>query len=246
MDPTLPLHPGGGSVPSQGPSQEIRARRDRIREQVGSERWRASRDLLVVEAARATLQLTGTAIPETELRAAVEGAPTATFAPALGALRLLQRAAADRDPTRELIREVHAVSAGEAGASPFRGHQIEPQFQGAGLSPPQTIEIRLAELLEWISGTSGQDLETAPRAALFFARFLEISPFVRANFRVAHLMLTFFTLADDQPPVWFEAEDAPGIRDDVSRAFRFDTGPLTARIESSLHRSLDRVSGPES
>ena len=61
--------------------------------------------------------------------------------------------------------------------------QIEPQFQGAGLSPPQTVALRLGNLLEWVSGASGRDLETAPRAALFFARFLEISPFERAKLR---------------------------------------------------------------
>lgn len=241
MSEALPLHPGAGTPRPQGPGQEIRARRDRIREEVGSQRWRSGKEALVVEAARATLQLTGTPLAEAEIQAARHGAPTPAFGPALGALGLVGKAAADRDPTEALIGEVHAVSAGLAGASPFRTIQIEPQFQGASLSPPQTVALRLGNLLEWVSGASGRDLETAPRAALFFARFLEISPFERANFRVAHLMLTFFALADDQPPIWFEVEDAPGIREDVSRAFRFDTAPLTERIERSLHRSLDRV-----
>ena len=244
MTDALPLHPEAAAPRPQGPGQEIRARRDRIREQAGSEPWRSGREALVVEAARATLQLTGTALTEEEIQAARQGAPTPAFGPALGALGLIGRAVAQRDPTQELISEVHAVSAGLAGASPFRTVQIEPQFQGASLSPPQTVALRLGNLLEWVSGASGRDLETAPRAALFFARFLEISPFERANFRVAHLMLTFFALADDQPPIWFEVEDAPGIREDVSRAFRFDTAPLTERIEGSLHRSLDRVAGP--
>ena len=244
MSEALPLHPGAGTPRPQGPGQEIRARRDRIRERAGNERWRSGREALVVEAARATLQLTGTALTDEEIQAARRGAPTPAFGPALGALGLLGNAATDRDPTEELIREVHAVSAGLAGASPFRTVQIEPQFQGAGLSPPQTVALRLGNLLEWVSGASGRDLETAPRAALFFARFLEVSPFERANFRVAHLMLTFFALADDQPPIWFEVEDAPGIREDVSRAFRFDTAPLTERIERSLHRSLERMAAP--
>ncbi len=241
MSDSLPLHPGAGAPRPPGPGQEIRARRDRVREQAGSERWCAECEALVVEAARATLQLTGAAPSEEEIHAAREGAPTPAFGPSLGALGLVGRAARDRDPTRELISEVHAVSSGLTGASPFRTHQIEPQFQGASLSPPQTLALRLGELLDWISGASGKDLETAPRAALFFARFLEISPFERANFRVAHLMLTFFSLADDQPPIWFEVEDAPGIREDVSRAFRFETAPLTERIGRILHRSLDRV-----
>ena len=248
MADSLPLHPGAGSGAGaprpQGPGQEIRARRDRIREQAGGEPWRSRRAALVAEAARATLQLTGTELTEQEIEAARQGRFPPSFGPALGALDRIGRAAADRDPTVDLICEVHALSASLVGASPFRTVQIEPQFQRAGLSPPQTVALRLGELLEWISGASGRDLETAPRATLFFARFLEISPFERANFRVAHLMLTFFALADDQPPIWFEAEDAPGIREDVSRAFRFDTAPLTARIEGALHRSLDIVAAP--
>ena len=223
----LPLHPIGGVPRSPGPGQELRARRDAIRERIGTGGWRAGCRGLLSEAARATLRLTG--IPEAEGR------------DALGALARLERAAEVRDPTMQLIAEVHGIVTGGAGASAFRASQIEPQFPGSSLSPPQTIPLRFGELLDWISGASGRDLETAPRAALFFARFLEISPFARANFRVAHLMLSFFALADDQPPIWFEVEDAPGIREDVSRAFRFDTGPLTARIETALRRSLARI-----
>lgn len=243
MSDALPLHPGAGASPPPGPGQAIRARRDRVREAIGNEGWSAGSEALMVEAARATLQLTGTVLSEAEIQGTREGRPTPEFGPPLGALELLRRAARDRDPTGELISGVHAA-AGAGAASPFRSHQIEPQFPGASLSPPQTISLRLGELLSWISGVSGKDLETAPRAALFVARFLEISPFAHANFRVAHLMLSFFAFADDQPPIWFEVEEAPGIREDVSRAFRFDTGPLTERIEQSLHRSLDRVETP--
>ena len=241
MDPTLPLHPEAGAVRPPGPGQEVRARRDRVRARVGGERWRAGGQALALEAARATLQLTGVPVSGEETRSARRGAPPPVLGPSFGALGLIARAAADRDPTPELISEVHAVSTGARGASPFRSGQLEPQFPGASLSPPQTVEMRLQELLEWISGDSGRDLETAPRAALFFARFLEISPFARANFRVAHLMLSFFALADEQPPIWFELDDAAGIREDVSRAFRFDTAPLTSRIERALHHSLDRI-----
>ena len=246
MSETLPLHPGGGpgsgEVRPQGPGQEIRARRDRVRAQVGVEQWRLSRRPLLVEVVRATLELTGAAPSPEALHAARKGSLPAEFGSCLGALGLLERAAAERDPGADLIAEAHAAATGAgAGASLIRAGQIEPQFEGASLSPPQAISLRLGELLNWISGASGRDLETAPRAALFFARFLEISPFERANFRVAHLMLSFFALADDQPPIWFEAGDAAGIRDDVSRAFRFDTAPLTVRIERALHLSLDRI-----
>lgn len=229
MPDPLPLHPGAGAPRSRGPGQELRARRDAIREQLGPGRWREGRRALLPDAAAATLALTGGA------------ASAGRTDPVFVALARIERAAAERDPTPKLVAEVHGIASGAPGGSSFRSRQIEPQFAGSGLSPPQTIPLRLGELLEWISGASGRELETAPRAALFFARFLEISPFARANFRVAHLMLSFFALADDQPPIWFEAEDAAGIREDVSRAFRFDTGPLTARIERALHTSLARL-----
>ena len=229
MSAPLPLHPDAARPP--GPGHEIRSRRDAIREVLGAGNWSARSRALLPDAARATLRLTGVST----------GGAGPELAPPLAALARIERAAAVRDPTPELIAGVHAAATGTPGASPFRALQIEPQFSGSRLSPPQTIPLRLGELLEWLSGTSGKDLEAGPRAALFFARFLEISPFARANFRVAHLMLSFFTLADDLPPIWFAVEDAPGIREDVSRAFRFDTGPLTARIEAAIRVSLDRV-----
>ena len=243
MTATLPLHPGPAAAPPQGPGQELRARRDAIRRGMGPIAWfRATRPLLA-EAARATLQLTGTAFTDAEIaRVRREGAQAHPALPAaLGALAAIERAASERDPTAPLLGQVHQISTGAPQESDFRSVQIAPQFPGASLSPPQTIPLRLGDLLGWISGKSGKDLETAPRAALFFARFLEISPFANANFRVAHLMLSFFALADGQPPIWFELADAEGIRSDVSRAFRFDTAPLTSRIEAALRESLSRI-----
>ncbi len=242
----LPLHPGAGAPPA-GPGQELRARRDRLVARIGQARFDAGALALRVEAACATMELTGASPPEDEVARArsgdIRGAPS--LAAPLGAIARMSQAAPGRDPDARLLGEIHQIATGSAEESGFRSTQIDAQFDGASLSPPQTIPIRLGDLLGWIGGQSGRDLETAPRAALFFARFLEISPFARANFRVAHLMLTFFALADGQPPIWFEVGDATGIRSDVSRAFRFDTAPLTARIEAALARSLDRVASAD-
>lgn len=247
MPESLPLHPGGGapSGPPPGPAQELRARRDAVAAALGESGWTEGVRALFPRAAAATMELTGAAVSEAEREAAAGAVvPSGVLGPPMAALAHLSEAAArDRNPTRRLAAEVHALATSTPGPSPFRLEQIEPQFSGAGLSPPQTIAVRFDDLLEWISGGSGRDLETAPRAALFFARFLEISPFSRANFRAAHLLLTFFALADRQPPIWFEAADAAGIRSEVSRAFRFDTAPLTGRIEQALRRSLDEVAG---
>lgn len=262
MDQPLPLHPRAAAPADlpPGPGPELRARRDGLVGRLGERRWTAGVRRLFPEAARATLELTGSPVPEADFRAAAAGTgddrkngengengqvvPAGVLGPPLAALaRLSEAAAGDRDPGEDLAAEVHALATAAGVRSPFRLEQIEPQFSGAGLSPPQTIALRLDELREWISGDSGRDLETAPRAALFFARFLEISPFARANFRTAHLFLSFFALADGQPPIWFEVADAAGIRSEVSQAFRFDTAPLTGRIERALARSLDLVAG---
>lgn len=255
MSEPLPLHPqaaapaGPSPGPPPGPAQELRARRDAVAAALGEAGWTEGVRALFPRAAAATLELTGeltgAAVGEAE-REAAAGAfvPRGVLGPPMAALAHLSEAAArDRNPTGRLAAEVHALATSAPSPSPFRLEQVEPQFSGAGLSPPQTIAVRFDDLLEWISGGSGRDLETAPRAALFFARFLEISPFSRANFRAAHLLLTFFALADRQPPIWFEAADAAGIRSEVSRAFRFDTAPLTGRIEQALRRSLDEVAG---
>ncbi len=239
----LPLHPGVDAPAPAGPGQELRMRRDRLVTRIGRRRFEAVCEALQLEAARATLELTGAAPSSDELARARKGQLAAApgLAAPLGALGRIAQAAPGRDPDAPLLGQVHQIATGSSDKSGFRSVQIEPQFEGAGLSPPQTIPTRLGDLLGWIGGKSGRDLETAPRAALFFGRFLEISPFPRANFRVAHLMLSFFTLADGQPPIWFELDEAGGIRSDVSRAFRFDTAPLTARIEAALERSLDRI-----
>lgn len=250
MATNLPLHPGAAAAvaapdPARpaGPGQEIRERRDAIRRRIGPVTWfRATRPLLT-EAARATLELTGTTLSHAEIAAVRKSGPAAhpAFTAPFAALAAIEQAARERDPTAPLLGTVHRIATSAPQESAFRSVQIQPQFDGASLSPPQAIPLRLGDLLGWISGKSGKDLETAPRAALFFARFLEISPFGQANFRVAHLMLSFFALADGQPPIWFEIGDAAGIREDVSRAFRFDTAPLTARIEAALRESLARI-----
>ncbi len=245
MDSLLPLHPGAAAPADAG--RELRARRARMVERLGEPAWEARRRALHVEAAAACLALTGAA-PGPDERAAAEaawkdgGAPPPAFAPVLGALEHVSRAARGGEGIgADLVASAHALCIGEPPPSMIRTIQIEPQFPGGGLSPPQTIGLRLGELFEWIGAPSGQELVPAPRAALFFARFLEISPFLRANFRVAHILLTWFSAAGGYPPIWFDRADAAGIRQDVSRAFRFDTAPLTARVEAAIRRSLDRV-----
>ncbi len=196
----------------------------------------------MVEAAGKCLALTGSPPAPADWARARTGAAVQPFVPILAALGRVEAAAREGGKLdAELITAAHALAVGDPPPSLIRTIQIEPQFPGGALSPPQTIGLRLGDLLEWIDAPSGQDLVPAPRAALFFARFLEIAPFLNANFRVAHVLLTWFMRSGGYPPVWLRREDAAEIREEVSRAFRFDTAPLVTRIESSMRRSLDLV-----
>ncbi len=234
----LPLHPGPG-----GPGQELRERRAGIVARLGEAAYEARCRELRVEAAGECLALTG-APPEAEAweTARAGKKPSPAFAPVLAALdRVALKGQEGAALDAEQITTVHALSLGEPPPSMIRTIQTEPQFPGGSLSPPQTIGLRLGELLEWLGGPSGQELVPAPRAGLFFARFLEISPFLSGNFRVAHILLSHFSIAGGYPPIWFRRSEAVAIREEVSRAFRFDTAPLVTRIENSIRCSLDLV-----
>ena len=244
MPAALPLHPGAASRPG-GPAPELRVRRDALFREAGPERWRAGTRVLLIEAARATLELTGAPAAPGEVEAARGGGIDAAspLAAPLRALFRLEQAASGRDPSGPLIGEVHALAAGESGTSSFRASQIEPQFSGASLSPPQTIPLRFGELLGWVSGESGRDLDTPPRAALFFAPVPGDLPVPARQLPGRPPDAQLLRPCRRPSPIWFEAGDAAGIREDVSRAFRFDTGPLTARIERALDLSLTRITG---
>lgn len=76
------------------------------------------------------------------------------------------------------------------------------------------------------------------KAALAFARLLEISPFEHGNFRTGHLLLSFFAFADRYPPFFLRLDDADAVREEVERAMAFETLPLVNRLARSLASSL--------
>lgn len=245
--PELPIYPRRGR---EAPGYALERRAARLRG-LPAERLEEGLHRLRVDCAFETLRLTGASIEkETVRRLAeehrrlgkrVEG--DALILGQLDALEAIEAAAqagewGDLSATR--IREVHRL-ANPPSEGDFRTGPLEPQFRQARPSEARFVPAKLQNLLEWLEAESGRSMFPAERMALWFPRFVEISPFEHGNFRTAHLFASFFARAAGYPYVTFRFEEAEAIRSDVERAFRFDTGPLVQRFSDALARALDVI-----
>ena len=159
----------------------------------------------------------------------------------LEAIVAIEKSAEERDePDVELICRVHQL-ANPGADGRFRASDAKPQFRNARPSPPRFIAARLDNLLDWLSAESCRQMFPAQRMALWFARFVEISPFERGNFRTGHLLLSFFACSAGYPPMTLRLDEAEPLREDLERAIVFDTAPLVARFSDAMSRAL-RVS----
>jgi Fic family protein len=239
--PELPIHPARGR---EAPGYSLERRLSRLRDAsaLGSD------DIfpLSVECAFETLRLTG-AGAERELVSRLaferrrEGGKREGDALVLGqfdALDAIDRAATRGKPLDEaLVREVHRF-ANPPSEGEFRTTELTPRFSNARPSPPRFVAARLQNLLDWLSAESARAMFPAERMALWFPRFVEISPFERGNFRTGHLLASYFSRAADFPAISFRLEDADEVRSELEKAFHFDTLPLVNRFTDALDRAL--------
>ena len=228
--PDLPIYP----QKREAPGYALERRLSRLHES-SSESYARALEALRNQCAKETLRLTG-APNESEKSELVQAQLTA--------LALIEKAAAkasepdlDLNLDLDLVREVHRIANSDSDGS-FRDGDIAPQFKNARLSPPRFIEAKLDNLLQWLSAASGRDMFPAARMALWFARFVEIAPFERGNFRTAHLLTNFFAATAGFPPVTLALEDSDTIRTEVERAIKFDTAPLVERFSQALDTAL--------
>jgi Fic/DOC family len=251
----LPIYPERGP---EAPGYVLERKRQQWTG-VPAERVRAVHDRLRVDCVLETLGLTGVNVERSVVaRCASEMARPGgrTEGDALGALiiALLEALASleaaargGRDLDIGLIREIHRA-ANPPSEGELRSQDLPPQFRNMRPSRVEFIPSRLQNLLDWLSGESGRSMFPAERMALWFARFLEISPFERGNFRTAHLVASFFALQKGYPPVSLRLDDADAIRAEVETALLFDTFPLVQRFSDALARSmtvLEQVVGGE-
>ena len=245
---SLPLHPSGN--PEHG--LVLARRRDRLLERAAGnpDAFQKALNVLALECARETLRLTGADVSLPEVReAAIETEkPGPRLEPdrnrasliqgQLAALRLMERRArSEPSLTVSLIRDVHRYSTPSADGS-FRREPIASQFGRGSTGRAELVPLQLENLMEWLRVESGRSMYPPEKAALAFARFLEISPFPGGNFRTAHLLLSFFAFAEGYPPFFLRLEEAGEIRGEIQRAMDFDTLPLVSRLSSALARSL--------
>jgi hypothetical protein len=226
--PELPIHPARGR---EAPGYSLDRRLSALRG-LDRDRRRTVEDGLRERTAVESLRLTGGVFSEGPL---LDGVLEALA-------RIEESASSGRDLEIGLVREVHRLSSPPASGE-LRSSDLAPQFANARVLSPRFIEARLQNLVDWLHGESGRGMFPSERMALWFARFLEIAPFDRGNFRTAHLFLSYFARVDGYPPVSLNLQEAEAVRAEVERALLFDTGPLVMRFSAALSRSLDALEG---
>lgn len=241
--PELPIYPDPGR---EAPGYELERRRKAVAAQPDEVLENAYRALRV-ECVHETLRLTGAPLSRevvvrvAEGRAGENEEEERLVRGALQALEILEREAKRRpEPDLALVQEVHRA-ANPASEGELRTTDRPPQFAGARRSEPRFIQSKLENLLGWLAAESCRSMFPAERIALWFARFQEIAPFERGNFRTGHLFASFFARNAGYPPVTLKLEDAEPIRTEIERAVRFDTLPLVERFSDAISRSLSVV-----
>ena len=228
--PELPIYP----LKREAPGYALEQRLNRLTAASDTGALRALHALRL-ELAVETLLLTGVAI---ERDRAHEHEENETVRAQLEALAVIEKSAEERDePDVELIRRVHQL-ANPGADGRFRASDTKPQFRNARPTPPRFIGVKLDNLLDWLSAESGRQMFPAQRMALWFARFVEIAPFERGNFRTAHLLLSFFACSAGYPPVSLRLDETEALRSDVECAIVFDTAPLVSRFSTAMSRAL--------
>ncbi len=224
--PDLPIYP----EKREAPEYALERRLGRLLESP-EDSYKLALDALRLRCAQETLRLTGAA-------ATADDSAGELVQAQLRALVTIETAAVEASGLElALIREVHCTASPGADGS-FRASQISPQFKNARPSPPEFIEAKLLNLLDWLSGESGRDMFCAARMSLWFARFVEIAPFAHGNFRTAHLVASFFAVSAGFPPITLGLEDAEAVRPEIERAIQFDTVALVERFTGALSRAL--------
>lgn len=192
-----------------------------------------------------TLQLTGVAISGEELaevfkdRTNTRSDRHEILVGQFEALEAIEDAAHDKSRLAPmLLCKLHKLSYPPDGGS-IRSGPVRPQFEGIEPSHPGLILDKLDNLSEWLDSDTVDSMSPPEKATLAFVRLLEIAPFERGNFRLAHLLLSYFAYRDEYPPLFLRAEDTSTIRKEIAKALKFETKDLVDRLVNAQLASLD-------
>ena len=192
-----------------------------------------------------TLQLTGVTVTGEEVAESFRSRqksrpdPHGIIVGQYEALEAIENAASNKSKLdRALLCKVHRLSCPPDGGL-FRSGQVQPQFEGIEPSRSDLILDKLDNLSEWLDSESVQSMLPPEKAALAFIRILDITPFERGNFRLAHLLLSYFAYRDEYPPLFLSAEDSAEVRKEIERALKCETKPLVDRLVGAQIASLE-------
>jgi hypothetical protein len=155
---------------------------------------------------------------------------------ALQALENAARSALRVD--RTLLCETHRLACPPGGGI-IRTRPVRHQFEEVEASRPEFIADKLDNLSEWLDSDSVNSMLPPEKATLAFIRLLEIAPFERGNFRLAHLLLSYFAYRDRFPPLFLRADDIAEIRREIAQALKFETKSLVDRLTNAQLASLE-------
>ncbi|MCM2257934.1 MAG: hypothetical protein NDJ94_20055 [Vicinamibacteria bacterium] len=112
------------------------------------------------------------------------------------------------------------------------------QAPRAGGAPPEFVAERLADLAAWMGSSGLGEVKAPARAALVFARVLDIAPLALHNDRLAHVALAHALRTQGQRLPLFEAQDAEPLAAAREAAGRLDFGPLASLLDLAAGRML--------
>jgi len=152
--------------------------------------------------------------------------------------------------TVELVKETHRILTGgtydvrryvEQGERPgeFKKHDYVTGLAEVG-SLPEDVERDVVALLSELAAYDGKDILTA--AAYFHTRFEYIHPFADGNGRVGRVLLNYFLMIHDHPPLIIYDEE----KDTYYRALQAydeaeDIAPMTTFLKEQTERTWDKT-----
>ena len=104
---------------------------------------------------------------------------------------------------------------------------------------PEDVQEEISELLEELNDIPGEKVLTA--AAYFHAKFENIHPFADGNGRVGRLVMNYWLILNDHPPVIIHEEDRKGYYDALEVwDDRQELDPLVRYLKVQLEKTWDK------
>ena len=159
---------------------------------------------------------------------------------------LRERVLARDDLDTFLVLELHRILSSGTYSEPFylangeRPGELKKQDYVTAVSAvgasARDVGKELDQLMEEVSGYCGSDLLQA--AAYFHSRFENIHPFAAGNGAVGRVLVNYFLLIRDHPPLIFFAEDKEQYLQCLTTYDRErNPGPLAHFLESELAKT---------